>query len=44
MELPEGANMMAPKRFYFSLELFPFETWTFELVKVISENVISRQF
>jgi len=40
MEFPEGADIKAPKRFYFSLELFHFEASIFELVKVFSENVL----
>ena len=43
-EFPEGADIKAPKRIYFSLELFHFETWPFALVRSDSRDEFSRYF
>jgi hypothetical protein len=34
-EFQEGADILAPKRFHFSLELFHLEKWKYETGKVI---------
>jgi len=34
-EFQEGADIMAPERLYFSLELFHLETWKYETGKMI---------